>query len=232
MISQVSYHFGIYIVTSLQLTTQDIRCLDKKKFALPLTETQPLTLSYSEADVTSQKELPEFKDFKTHPKFSKIEIDVEPLSKCVPDNKTDSDFITTNFTVKIEDTSLDNAEAFSDNDNSTETEPIDNDREMEKNSSSVSNKSKIRRIASKSKDLEKFSATYNVDIVHVSVKEQLEEMHLKRNSSSFKNSEYKCELCCMLYRDAMACENHRKRHDPVSICFEHYLICSSKIPVT
>lgn len=69
----------------LQLTDRDIRLIDKKKFALPLKETLPLTIDYCDkTNMNIERKLSDNEDFHTE-YLDDTDIDLEPNPRTLPE---------------------------------------------------------------------------------------------------------------------------------------------------
>lgn len=225
----------------MQLTTKDIRGIDKTDFKLPLIETLPLTLEYIDvANISSKPDRIEVRKLRSSAKLVQkkknakkaVKTNIPVETNFIDVGKTEIDIPKEeikHFDLDLGDIKKSGSDGEHDYDVTMEFEmesledikPVKNEMEAAPKTKRLTQETKTPKrnahVLRDEEDYEKFAATFNVEVVRLTVDEQLQELTAKRNSENFRNCEYKCVLCCKMFKDETNCRKHSERHDAVSI---------------
>ncbi|XP_063371764.1 uncharacterized protein LOC134659996 [Cydia amplana] len=91
-------------------------------------------------------------------------------------------------------------------------------KEVTREKKKLPKEKKIKKMFDCEADFPAFEAKYNMEIVVLTMDQQLENMAARKNSSNYVNSPYKCQLCFKGFSSEATFKNHNlKHHDPTHI---------------
>ncbi|KAI8431664.1 hypothetical protein MSG28_016143 [Choristoneura fumiferana] len=90
---------------------------------------------------------------------------------------------------------------------------------------------KIKKMFECEEDFPKFESKYNMEIVVLTMEQQLENMVARKNSSNYINSPFKCEHCYKGFSSEATFKNHNLKHHDPSVGSQVCRLCQSRFRI-
>ncbi|XP_048003116.1 oocyte zinc finger protein XlCOF6-like [Leguminivora glycinivorella] len=90
---------------------------------------------------------------------------------------------------------------------------------------------KIKKMFDCEADFPAFEAKYNMEIVVLTMEQQLENMAARKNSSNYVNSPFKCQLCFKGFSSEATFKNHTLKHHDPSVGAQQCELCFSRFRI-
>ncbi|XP_063545040.1 oocyte zinc finger protein XlCOF6-like [Cydia strobilella] len=105
------------------------------------------------------------------------------------------------------------------------------EKEVTREKKKLPKEKKIKKMFECEADFPAFEAKYNMEIVVLTMEQQLENMAARKNSSNFINSPYKCQLCFKGFSSEATFKNHNLKHHDPSVGAQQCELCFSRFRI-
>ncbi|XP_063630812.1 zinc finger protein 90-like [Cydia splendana] len=105
------------------------------------------------------------------------------------------------------------------------------EKEVTREKKKLPKEKKIKKMFDCEADFPAFEAKYNMEIVVLTMEQQLENMAARKNSSNYINSPYKCQLCFKGFSSEATFKNHNLKHHDPSVGAQQCELCFSRFRI-